>query len=280
MSAQRRQTFFDQSAELPHPLQMAEFSEKVYANGSLYDEETSFDMGIRKWKGPCLYLKALTDYEPEETDCDKEKTFICEWKGIQCPANYKHDTHYLDGRTCLGKTEDNMTISDSMCDTSTDKQRNYPTELELNLLYHLRQSWNAPLWLGLHSFEGKDWTYLNGSLVDPSVYEAMTPDPWYSGFEPSNDTACVLMLPSGQIETSSTSCYQKNKALCSYRSCLTTEGEECIFPFKYSNKTADGIETQWTYYECSTVDLYQSWCPTGKILFGSQTKCNFKLFRA
>ena len=43
MSAQRRETFFDPSAELIHPLQFAEYSQKVFANGSLYDEETSYD---------------------------------------------------------------------------------------------------------------------------------------------------------------------------------------------------------------------------------------------
>ena len=48
MSAQRRETFFDPSAELVHPLQFAEYSQKVFANGSLYDEETSYDFNIRK----------------------------------------------------------------------------------------------------------------------------------------------------------------------------------------------------------------------------------------
>ena len=135
---------------------MAEYSQKVYANGTFYNEDTSYNLGIRRWKGPCLYLKAQTDYEPDETDCEKEMTYICEWKGIQCPANYVHDSHLLDGRTCLGQTGEPMTHSNTMCDTSTDKQRNYLTELDLNVIYHLRKAWNVPLWLGVHRFEGKN----------------------------------------------------------------------------------------------------------------------------
>ena len=54
VSAIRRETFFDPSADLIHPLQFAEYSQKVFANGSLFDEETAFDFNIRKWKGPCL----------------------------------------------------------------------------------------------------------------------------------------------------------------------------------------------------------------------------------
>ena len=265
VSAIRRETFFDPSADLIHPLQFAEYSQKVFANGSLYDEETAFDFNIRKWKGPCLYLRASNEYEPEETECEKEMTYICEWKSIHCPVNYKHSSHLHDGRTCVGQTEEPVILSDNMCDTGTDKQRKYLTELDLNLVYSLKHSWNSSLWLGIHNLESQEWSYLNGSLVNPSKFEDLTPSPWYSNFEPSNATSCVIMVPSGSIEISNTECFQKNHALCSFRSCLTTEAEECIFPFKYSNKTADGFETELTYYECSTVDLYQPWCPTGKI---------------
>ena len=57
---------------------------------------------------------------------------------------------------------------------------------------------------------------------------------------------------------------QKN---CPYRSCVTTDGYPCIFPFKYKNVTLEGLETELTYTKCSTVGLFVPWCPTGNYDF-------------
>ena len=46
--------------------------------------------------------------------------------------------------------------------------------------------------------------------------------------------------------------------------CMTTEGKQCLFPFKYKNKTDDGAVMELTYSKCSTEDIYRPWCPTSK----------------
>ena len=52
--------------------------------------------------------------------------------------------------------------------------------------------------------------------------------------------------------------------------CMTTEGKQCLFPFKYRNKTDDTSghdDAEWTeleYTKCSTLDIYRPWCPTSK----------------
>ena len=81
VAAMKMERFYDPSLEQSNPLQEAELSQKVLANGTLHDEETFFNFGLRRWKGPCLYLKAHADYEVEEGDCDDKAAFICEWIG-------------------------------------------------------------------------------------------------------------------------------------------------------------------------------------------------------
>ena len=64
--------------------------------------------------------------------------------------------------------------------------------------------------------------------------------------------------------------------ICSYvnistyiAACLTTEGKQCLFPFKYMNKTDDSPDAslqEITYTKCSTETLYRPWCPTSMIV--------------
>ena len=81
VSGTRVERFYDPSIENLHPLQFSEHSQKVFANGSLYEEDASFDFGLKRWEGPCLYLKALSDYEPSQTECSSLMAYVCEWKG-------------------------------------------------------------------------------------------------------------------------------------------------------------------------------------------------------
>ena len=44
--------------------------------------------------------------------------------------------------------------------------------------------------------------------------------------------------------------------------CMTTEGKQCIFPFKYKNESGDGAVMDLEFKKCSTEDIYRPWCPT------------------
>ena len=58
--------------------------------------------------------------------------------------------------------------------------------------------------------------------------------------------------------------FQIHYLISNISACMTTEGKQCLFPFKYRNRTDDGTETELTFYKCSTEDLYRPWCPTSK----------------
>ena len=45
---------------------------------------------------------------------------------------------------------------------------------------------------------------------------------------------------------------------------MTTEGKQCVFPFKYKNKTENGDDQELIFNKCSTEDIYRPWCPTSK----------------
>lgn len=125
---------------------------------------------------------------------------------------------------------------------------------------------SQPLWVNaLVTLNDSSWSFLNGSDFDPLAIQDLRLSHWAESYEiPDNISSCAQLLPSGIIEPlNNGSCLEKKKAACMYRTCLTTQGEECIFPFRYKNITIDGIETDLTYNECSTVHLYKPWCPTG-----------------
>jgi hypothetical protein len=75
----------------------------------------------------------------------------------------------------------------------------------------------------------------------------------YVGF---TSPGCLAVAPNGRVvEMAGADCNQALDAVCEHQSCYTKEGDECVFPFVYK---------QVTYINCSTVDVYQPWCATGK----------------
>jgi hypothetical protein len=131
---------------------------------------------------------------------------------------------------------------------------------------------DEPLWIeGARSFDGV-WSRLNGSTLETSLISDLRApgNSWMpEDGAPENATGCAKLLSTGLIMTSyNVSCTKEKRALCSYRSCLTIQGEPCIFPFAYKNVSIIGIETELTYTECSSEDLHRPWCPTGTISKG------------
>ena len=66
---------------------------------------------------------------------------------------------------------------------------------------------------------------------------------------------CLALAPNGLvIEMKGDDCTVPLDGVCEHQSCYTMEGNECVFPFDYK---------EVTYYNCSSVDVYQPWCATG-----------------
>ena len=74
---------------------------------------------------------------------------------------------------------------------------------------------------------------------------------YYAGFTADQ---CLGLYPNGLvISLSGTDCTQTNYAVCEHKSCYTTQGNECVFPFYYKNVL---------YKKCTSVDVYLPWCAT------------------
>ena len=77
------------------------------------------------------------------------------------------------------------------------------------------------------------------------------PTIYYVGFTADQ---CLGLAPNGLVlALSGADCTQSNKAVCEYKSCYTTDGNECIFPFYYKNVL---------YKKCISTDVYMPWCAT------------------
>eukprot|EP00095_Tigriopus_kingsejongensis_P007865 maker-scaffold1272_size51402-snap-gene-0.12 protein:Tk07865 transcript:maker-scaffold1272_size51402-snap-gene-0.12-mRNA-1 annotation:"macrophage mannose receptor 1-like isoform x1" len=67
-----------------NPLQLLDSNEKTYADGTDFEEQSSFgfDFSSNKgiWSGPCLYLKASVGYAARNARCSQEFAFFCDWK--------------------------------------------------------------------------------------------------------------------------------------------------------------------------------------------------------
>ena len=73
----------------------------------------------------------------------------------------------------------------------------------------------------------------------------------YAGFTMDG---CLALAPNGMVvEMKGDDCMKTLDGVCEHQSCYTVEGNECIFPFDYK-----GV----TYYNCTSVDVYQPWCAT------------------
>ena len=117
-------------------------------------------------------------------------------------------------------------------------------------------------------FEMK-WTLNNGSDIVPLIEDLQrTGANWIPDKEntPENMTiGCAILHPTGVMQTLyNASCIRTKTSICQYKSCLTIQGEPCIFPFRYKNVTIDGLETELIYTECSSQNLHRPWCPTSK----------------
>ena len=74
---------------------------------------------------------------------------------------------------------------------------------------------------------------------------------YYAGFTADQ---CLGLAPNGLVlSLSGTDCTASNKAVCEYKSCYTTQGNECVFPFYYKNVL---------YKKCTSTDVYIPWCAT------------------
>jgi Fibronectin type II domain len=74
---------------------------------------------------------------------------------------------------------------------------------------------------------------------------------YYAGFTANQ---CLGIAPNGLVLTlSGTDCGTQRKAVCEYKSCYTTQGNECVFPFYYKNVL---------YKNCTSEDVYLPWCAT------------------
>ena len=129
---------------------------------------------------------------------------------------------------------------------------------KMPLWLDLVKPWNDDKWISLNENDFKNSTIKDLRSQSQDWKNEMNNDL-------QNSQGCVKLLPSGIIDISyNESCSEEAPALCSYRSCLTTDGEACIFPFKHKNVTMEGLETEQLYTKCATVDLFVPWCPTGK----------------
>ena len=76
----------------------------------------------------------------------------------------------------------------------------------------------------------------------------------YAGFTMEG---CLALAPNGLVvEMKGSDCSLDRDGVCEHQSCYTTEGNECIFPFNYKDET---------YFNCTSVDVYQPWCATGEL---------------
>ena len=75
-------------------------------------------------------------------------------------------------------------------------------------------------------------------------------------------TACAVVHPTGLVRLvlNETCDSESHDSGCSQRTCMTVNGLQCLFPFKYHNDTHDDVE----FNICSVADLYRPWCPTSK----------------
>ena len=70
---------------------------------------------------------------------------------------------------------------------------------------------------------------------------------------------CLEITKTGILSTKiDTDCNVEKRPACEYKTCMTTKGKKCLFPFAYKNNTHPSL----TYRICSGLDVYRPWCPT------------------
>ena len=70
---------------------------------------------------------------------------------------------------------------------------------------------------------------------------------------------CLEITKTGVFSTQlDENCNPEKRPSCEYKTCMTTKGKKCLFPFAYKNETHPSL----TYKICSGLDVYRPWCPT------------------
>jgi hypothetical protein len=110
----------------------------------------------------------------------------------------------------------------------------------------------------------RQWKDDEGNPIDPqsTITDTRLPLPWNATAFHPNATGCLKMYNSGVVDIKkdgdSTCGNDTTSPVCEYKTCYTTIGEQCIFPFTYKNGTHDPL----TYMTCAGVDVHKPWCPT------------------
>jgi hypothetical protein len=110
----------DDNAELFAPLQKYEYeSEKMYADGSVYNDSSSFAFNYnptKRWVGQCLYLKYSVGMSPRDDKyCKTISAYMCKWIKPKCPPGYVHGGHAYDGYTCIAVLAPASNHTGDMC---------------------------------------------------------------------------------------------------------------------------------------------------------------------
>lgn len=92
--------------------------------------------------------------------------------------------------------------------------------------------------------------------------------------------SCLALNRNGLIQTyHNDTCDESRPALCEYRPCYTVRGKQCQFPFKYKNYTLNGVPSDIEYNSCSSLDIFEPWCPTGELRTTKQRRIDACLLR-
>ena len=114
--------------------------------------------------------------------------------------------------------------------------------------------------------DGQGSWFQNEDSLDVNSYKDLRNSP-ESSWAPAEDilningttVGCLSISKSGLLHTKFDSdCETSLKPACEYKTCMTTKGKRCLFPFVYNNDTHPSL----TYKICSGLDVYRPWCPT------------------
>ena len=128
---------FDEDTPFYTPLLRAQAEKgKSYSEGRPYEDGVDFAFGyppIKVWNGPCLFVKATSGYVTRDSNCNKENTFFCKWRGnfhtrlvlegsfyyftgLECPTGYQTYGHASDGQRCWKLSTEHSNLTHDVCD--------------------------------------------------------------------------------------------------------------------------------------------------------------------
>lgn len=249
-----------------HPLQEDIIEELTYSDGAPFDPDVDYKLGAKKIRGECLYLRQTENFETMDSNCDKEKTFICQWTAPPCPEFYSYVGQVSNGGTCHAVLEASDFFSAS-CDSNTDFLRSRYTPKDTIEITRLRQHFQSqePYWTGSSMDHVGDWYLNNASMITDDFSDLRRPiaETWVPPDTVLNVTGstsgCLEVTKSGLLHAKiDQDCDMEQKPTCQYKHCMTHQGKPCLFPFVYDNETHPIL----TFTICSGLDVYRPWCPT------------------